>query len=329
VGFLAWTGGVKAIPPELQRGPFTRARAVELGVTSRQLDGARFVRLFPRVHRYAGHAMTGTDWVEAARLSLPGGVHLTGVSRLQQLGLGFGPQWPIRFVVGSDLHLVLPGIFLHRTKRLAPTDAVGVVPAGAFIAYCARARVIDAIEVGDWLLHGGHTSAADVRTLALSALWRDGAHEALWVLEHLDHRSRSLKESETRAVLSFAGLPDPEVNVAIDVGEDVEVIGDLVYRDHRLVVEYEGARHQEDRTRYVADLGRYELMRAAGIRYVQVTKETLAHPRTLVGVVYRALIAAGYTGPPPTFGERWRLLFLPVSTAVGSRRGRITGRAVG
>ncbi|GAB6984577.1 hypothetical protein [Nocardioides pyridinolyticus] len=321
---------MKPIPPELLRGPFTRARALELGVTSRMLEGSRFVRVFPRVHRYVAHVMTRDDWVTAAGSSLPDDAHLTGLSRLQRLGLDLGPRWPIRFVVGSDLHLVLPGIFLHRTKQLAPVDATGVVPAGAFIAYCARARVIDAIKVGDWLLQGGHLTVGAVEALALSATWRDGAHEALWVLDHLDPRSRSLKESETRAILSFAGLPRPEVNVAVDVEENVEVIGDLVYRAHGgLVVEYEGAQHQEERTVYVADLDRYGLMRAAGVPYVQVTKEKLHRPKTLVGEVYRALLAQGYRGPVPHFGEHWRTLFLPISTAVGPRRSRLSGRAVG
>lgn len=319
---------MRPIPSELLHGPFTRARARALGVTDRQLDGARFVRLFPRVHRYAGHVMTHEDWVAGARLTLPGGVHLTGISRLQELGLDFGPRWPIRFVVGSDLHLALPGIFLHRTRLLAPTDGVGVVPAGAFIAYCARARVIDAIQVGDWLVRNGHLTVDGVRALALAALWRDGAHEAVWVLEHVDGRSRSLKESETRAILYFAGLPRPEVNGAVDVQENVEVIGDLVYRDHGLVVEYEGAQHQEDRGQYVADLDRYALLRSAGVPYVQVTREKLGRPQTLVGEVFRALVSCGYAGPPPALGEHWRQLFLPISTAVGPRRARITGRAV-
>jgi hypothetical protein len=69
-------------------------------------------------------------------------------------------------------------------------------------------------------------------------------------------------------------------------------------------------------------------MRAADLQYIQVTKERLAKPRTLVGEVYRALLAGGYDGPPPTFEDRWRQLFLPVAVAVGPRRDRIAGRAV-
>lgn len=319
---------MRPIPPELLRGPFTREQARSLGVTDRQLDGARFVRVFPRVFRAATVDLSEAQWIDAARMALPTDAHLTGITRLQQLGLDYGPRRPLRFVVERDLHLDLDDVFLHRTKRLPPVDEVGVVVPAAFVAYCARARVIDAIKVGDWLLRNRHTTMEAIRDLALAALWRDGAHEAVWILGHLDGRSRSLKESETRAVLVFSGLPRPGVNVAVDVGEDVEVVGDLVYREFGVAVEYEGAHHQVDRSQYLSDLDRYALMRGAGTRYVQVTNERLGRPKIVVGEVYRALLLGGYTGPPPKFDDLWRLLFLPVSVAVGPRWARITGRAV-
>jgi hypothetical protein len=319
---------MRPIPPQLQAGPFDRDQAKAYGVTSRMLQGKRFVRVHHNVWRCVGHEMTDEDWVAAARLALPTGAHLTGISRLQQLGLDFGPRRPIRFVVEGDLHLAIGGVFLHRTKRLPPTDDVGVTVEAAYIAFCARARVIDAIKVGDWLLRRGHTTTDTIRAVALSALWRHGADEAIWILDHLDGRSRSLKESETRPILTFAGLPKPEVNVAVDVREEVQVIGDLVYREWRTVVEYEGSQHQEDRSQYNADLDRYAVMRAADLRYVQVTKERIAHPKTLVGEVYRSLLAGGYDGPPPTFGTQWDLLFCSVSVAVGPRRDRVRRSAV-
>ncbi|WP_244930565.1 hypothetical protein [Nocardioides sp. W7] len=312
---------MRPIPDRLLHGPFTRASAHDLKVSDRMLEGRLFDRVLPRVWRHRDHVMTDEDWVTAAKLALPAGAHLTGVTRIQQLGLDYGPRLPVRFVVEGDLHLAYHEIFLHRTVRLPPTDDVGVTPTAAFIAYCSRARVIDAIKVGDWLLHHGHTTVERIRDLALAELWRPGAHEALWALDHLDGRARSLPESETRAVLVFAGLPAPEVNVAVDVGEDVGVIGDLLYRPYRVLVEYEGRQHQEDRDQYNSDLARYALLRdaAADYGYVQVTHEKLRHAKTLVGEVYRALLRRGYDGPAPTFEGVWPLLFLPLSAAVGPR----------
>lgn len=307
------------IPAALLTRPFTRAQARELGVTDRVLQGQRFVRVFPRVWRHRDHDLSADDWRQAARWSMPREAHLTGISRIQALGLDHGPTLPVRFVVQGDLHLTPPGIFLHRTKRLPPTDEVGVVPAAAFVAFCGRARLIDAIMVGDWMLHHGHLCTTEVETLCLAQPWRAGAHEAIWVLPHLDGRARSLKESETRALLTFAGLPRPEVNAPVPVEEGIEVIGDLVYREWRTIVEYEGRQHQAERAQYVADIDRYGLYRAADLRYVQATQEKLDHARTLVGEVYRRLVEGGYAGPPPEFGEQWSLLFLSLKVAVGPR----------
>ena len=95
---------------------------------------------------------------------------------------------------------------------------------------------------------------------------------------------------------------------------------DLVYRRWGVVVEYEGAHHQVDRAQYVKDIDRYSSLRRAAVPYVQVTKEKLARPRRLVLEVYDALVAQGYDGTPPEFGEQWRHLFARVSDVVAARR---------
>jgi hypothetical protein len=213
------------VPSALRRRPFDRATALALGVTPRVLEGPQFVRVFPRVYRHRGFVMGPASWRQAARLALPDRAHLTAVSRLQELGLQHGPALPVRFVVQGDLHLAPDGIFLHRTRRLPPLDDVGVTPASAYVALCGRARVIDAIKVGDWLLANGWATAEEIRAVCLDALWRRGAVEACWVLDHLDPASRSLLESEVRALLEFAGLPAPEVNVLVGPAGPV---GDLV-----------------------------------------------------------------------------------------------------
>ena len=96
---------MRPIPEGLRHGPFTHTRAHELGVTERMLRGARFRRIFPRVWVAADHHMTDTDWLKAARLALPQKARLTGITRIQQLGLDFGPRRPLHFVLEGDLHL--------------------------------------------------------------------------------------------------------------------------------------------------------------------------------------------------------------------------------
>ncbi len=264
--------------------------------------------------------MTDSDWVAAARLALPARAHLTGISRIQDVGLDFGPRRPVRFVIVGDHHLQFDGVFLHRTKQLTPVTDDGVCLEGAFIAYCRRARVVDAIKVGDWLLHHRHLHLQVLIELAGAHLWRDGAYEALWISNHLNGRSRSLMESEVRAFLEFAGLPLPAVNVSVDLNGAATIEADLVYREWMTVVEYEGVQHQETREQYTADLDRYGLFRDHGQRYVQLTKEHVRSPKNAVRKVHRQLVKAGYDGPEPVFGERWRTLFAALRTVVGPQR---------
>jgi hypothetical protein len=304
---------VRPIPDELRSRPFTRNDAIEAGVTPRMLQGARFVRVHPGVYRCIDHEMSHEDDIEAARLALPDEARTTGLTRLRRLGLDFGPASPLHFVVEGDLHLVLDGVFLHRTVAMPPADDEDVDVAAAFLAYCAEARVIDAIKVGDWLLHHDHVTTEAVAVLATAQPWRAGAAEALWILPHLNGDARSLPESETRVILAFAGLPEAEVNQSVDPTGAMPYKPDLYYRRYQVAVEYEGAQHQEDREVYGHDIDRYGDLRRAAIRYVQVTKEKQSRPRKLVGEVYRELLAAGYDGPPPDLGAGWRRLFRPIS----------------
>jgi hypothetical protein len=320
---------MRQIPDDLLTGPFTRRQALELGATKKMLAGSRFVRVHPRVWRHRDHEMTWGDEILAAQLALPAHARLTHLTRIQLLDLDFGPRRPLHFVVEGELHLALNGIFLHRTKSLAPCDETAVSPAAAFISYCSTGRLIDAIVIGDWLLHHGHTTTREVATLAIAAPWRDGADEALLVLDHLTDRSRSVKESETRAILCASGLPAPELNHPIDLGGDATAFGDLVYVDQGLAVEFQGGQHQEDRSQYVADIERFALFRDHHVPYVEVTKELLSRPKTLVGTVYRALVALGYDGPVPAFGEQWGALFRPVSKLLPPRRDRLREIAAG
>jgi hypothetical protein len=323
-------GSVRAmrdIPAALMCGPFSRATATQLGVSKSMFAGQRFVRLHPRVWRHRDHVMTWSDEVAAARLALPEAARPTHLTRIQMLGLDQGPRRPLHFVMQSDLHLALHGIFLHRTVELAPCDEYGVVPAAAYLACCVDARVIDAMAVGDWLIHQGHMTVDELVDLALSAPWRDGADEALWVADLLDGRSRSIKESELRAVLVASGLPTPQPNHPVALGGDAVAIGDLVFRPWGLVVEYEGSHHQVDRRQYNADIERFALFRDHDVPYLQVTNESLARPQTLVGTVYRRLLRLGYVGPAPQFGEAWTTLFRPIRRALPPRRTRLRGLA--
>lgn len=298
-----------SVPEALTKGPFTTTEAAALGISEKVLRGRRFKRLFPGVWVLAAYVMTDLDWIRAAELALPADARASHLTRLRKLGLDYGPKGLLEFAIQGELHLAIGGIMLHRTKVMPPADAQGVTPAAAFVQYADKARLIDVIKVGDWLLHNEHMTIGEVMRTAMRDPWRPGADAALWALRFLDGRSRSLKESETRALLQFAGLPLPESNVEVLVDDRFLACVDLLYRRWLLVVEYEGRQHAEDPFQFNKDIARYAGLRDERLEYVQVTQEVLRHPRALVLRVYAKLVERGYSGPAPAFARQWRSLF--------------------
>lgn len=323
--FARWMPRPYPIPESLVSGPFTTSMARDAGLPIKVLRGKRFRQLFRGVHAHAEADLTQIEWIQAARLAMPERAVLSHLTRIQALGLDLRPARPFHFTVVGDLHLARDDVFLHRTPRLPPTDAVGATPTAAFIGACSWERQIDIVKVGDWLLSQGHMTTSGLTELARHDSWRAGAAEAIKVSRVLDGRARSVRESETRILLIGAGLPAPEVNVPVLDSPNSPIV-DLWWPDWRVCVEYEGSQHFTDRSQGLRDISRYADMRGADIAYVQVTSEMLRQPRALVQRVHSVLVSRGYAGPSPDFSARWEGLFKPMRPR--PRWSAASGRAV-
>lgn len=273
------------------------------------LTAKRFRRLLPCVYAASDYEMSLEDWIRAALLASPDDARISHVTRLQRLGLDFGPLFPIHLTRKGELHRVSELVFLHRTIAMPPHDDENVSVEAAYIGFAAEARTIDLIKVGDWLVHRGHLDVERLRWLAHEAPWRPGSAEALSVSLEFDGKAASPPESEVRVLCRAAGLPEPEVNA--DIYRDGIVIarGDLVFRRWKLICEYEGRHHLTDVRQWNRDITRYADLRALGYEYLQITHEMLQQPKALVLKIYQLLVKRGYDGPPPHFGGRWRRLF--------------------
>lgn len=252
----------------------------------------------------------------AARLALPPSARTTGATRLQELGLDVGPRSPLHFVVEGDLHLVLDGVFLHRTVKMPSGDDVGVSVEAAFVAYCAESRTIDAIKVGCMLLKMELLDADELERMLTEEPWRRGVGETSYVLPFLDARCRSLPEAELLTYVVCAGLPMPEVNKTIELAAGLEVTPDEWFVPYEVAIEYEGSHHQEDRGQYNADIDRYAAYRRHKVDYELITKERLRSPKATVRIVHAALVARGYDGPAPDFEGLWTTLFVRLADVV-------------
>lgn len=313
-------GRMFEIPDDFLHRPFGRREALDRGIPARVVEGTRFRWLHKGVYVHRDHEMSWEDHVEAARLALPETARTTGATRLRQLGLAVGGEWPLHFVVEGDLHLELEGVFLHRTVKMPPSDDAGVSAEAAFVAFCAEARLLDAIKVGCVLLNEERLDLDLLDRILTEEKWRRGVVETAYVLPLLDGRCRSMAEAELLTFFVFAGLPMPDVNVAIEVAPGVELTPDFRFAHYEQVVEYEGGQHQDDRAQYVADIDRYALYRRHDVPYELVTKERMRSPKATVRLVHGALVARGYDGPPPDFGELWDSLFQRVADLVRPKR---------
>ncbi|MFE7846591.1 endonuclease domain-containing protein [Microbacterium sp. NPDC057407] len=100
--------------------------------------------------------------------------------------------------------------------------------------------------------------------------------------------SESPRESETRVALVLAGLPTPETNVEIWDGGRFVARVDMLYRDRKIVIEYDGEYHfthaqwQRDRSRRAA-------LAELGYHIVVVASADLADPASLTARIRRLL----------------------------------------
>lgn len=298
------------LPAELARRPFSRNEALRAGLTSRSLDALRFVRLFPEVYALRSLVVTPVQWIDAAVLAMPGDAFVSHVTRIQHLGIGVGRTTTFHFTIGKDLHLDVPRIVLHRTRFLPPHFGRCVSVEAAFVGAACQVTLLQLVMIGDWLLRDGHTSAEKLAAEILAVRRRPGAAKARRALSLLRFGSESPKESETRAVIVAAGLPEPELNV--DLHDAAGFIGrvDMLFRELRVVIEYEGRQHADSIGQWNSDLIRYERLMRAGYTVIRVTQEMLRRPRDLAARIYAVLAERGFRGPGPSFGPVWRSLFV-------------------
>lgn len=305
-------GRVFHVPHEFRSRPFSRAEALAQGISRGVLQGRHFRRIHDGVWCHVDHQLTFADSIAAARLALPPKALTTGITRIQELGIDFGPQVPLHFVLEGDHHLALEGVFLHRTVKTPPNDDGGVSGEAAFVALCAEARLLDAIKVGCEMLRLGSLQPDLLDELLAGEKWRRGAVETAYVLPFLTDRCRSMPEAELFAYVVAAGLPQPEVNTEVEIATGVVVTPDQWFRPFEGAVEYEGLHHQTDRGQYNADIDRYAAYRKHDVVYELVTKERLRSPKTVVRRIHSMLVDRGYDGPPPDFGAVWDALFTPL-----------------
>jgi hypothetical protein len=157
---------------------------------------------------------------------------------------------------------------------------------------CGRwLSLVEATVVADALSNARLFTRDDLAAYRLSHPGLRGVRQVDRVGDLMDAKSESPMETRVRLLLVLSGLPRPEVQLVIlDRARRFVARADLGYDAARLLVEYDGAFHWEQRR---ADDRRRDAMRVLGWTVIVVSREDYYNaPELLVARVAAALRVA-------------------------------------
>lgn len=293
------------LPPGLRAAGFTIAQARAAGIGPGRLRSADLASPF-----YAVRSTAALDSIPARALALSARMtpdqffsHTTAAALL-------GLRMPEGF---RDPELHVSSVRPHRAPRLdgvaghesGPASLVMVDgmpvenPVGTWIRLAASLSLDDLVVMGDGLVrrarpvatmeHLGRAVAGDrgrgIRTLrAAFAEVRPGTDSA--------------RETQLRLIVIRAGYPEPEVNGIIRNSHGAEIArGDLVFRQYRTILEYEGRQHSEDPRQFAIDISRLDDLMDERWRVIRVDRHLMARRATLLDKIERALRHGGWGSP--------------------------------
>lgn len=159
-----------------------------------------------------------------------------------------------------------------------------VSPQAALLQASATLPLRELVVAADHLIlpreadgSSGLVSLADLRAAAVGSHQR-GVRRTRTALSFARVGAESRMESLLRLILVSYGLDVLELQVDVFDG-DGRRIGrfDMVDRERKLIVEYDGEQHRNDREQYLKDQQRLDRARAAGYRILRLHKEDLLH----------------------------------------------------
>lgn len=191
------------------------------------------------------------------------------------------------------------GVRLRGHARIGVIEGMPVMDAvDTWCRLAHRLTLREVVVMGDALMRRRSPLATPERLAAAVAAHagRPGASVLRAALSLVRPRTDSVPETEWRLDVVAAGLPEPEVNGAIvDAGGDFVAFGDLVFREYRVVTEYDGEQHRTDAVQFARDIRRLDDIMHLGWRVVRVTKEHRGAARAeRIARIRDALVAGGW-----------------------------------
>jgi very-short-patch-repair endonuclease len=291
--------------------PFLRADGLEHGLTEKAMRGPGYRRLFRNVLVASTTPATPLQRVRGALALQCEQAWASHVSAARVKGA------PVPTI--ADEHISVSHQKLrrhHRGLRCHVGDPAGVVVERGvrvsgdipmFIELSGQLTLVDLVVVGDWLVRRRGVTPEQLVRACERSRHRD-RRKAMAAAAYVRRDVDSPMETRLRMLLVLAGLPEPEINLAIrdDVGEVIRRY-DLSYPAARVAVEYDGKVHVEVLARWEDDLERRADMDEAEWRLVVVVGSGIyRNPLGTLQRVHRALLARRLPGVPLRLSDDWR-----------------------
>ncbi|UYK40294.1 DUF559 domain-containing protein [Microbacterium terricola] len=191
------------------------------------------------------------------------------------------------------------GVTVHplpRDERRVMVDGLLVThPIDTWCALSAMLSLDELVEIGDHLVRRQHPVASldQLREAVRRYAGRHGAKVLRMAVDLVRERTDSSRETSLRLDLVRAGLPEPAINVSVrdQQGRHIK-LGDMVYEQQRVLVEYDGEQHRTSSHQYHKDARDLERAISAGWLVIRVRRHD-RDPREVAARVRAALRSRG------------------------------------
>lgn len=163
-----------------------------------------------------------------------------------------------------------------RNRTLHPSELMDVqglavtTPMRTALDLGCHLRRREAMAALDGFARLHNVQGSDLRAMVNNFRGRRGVVQLRELSDYVDGRAESPRESWMRLALLDAGLPKPEPQVWVNVGDEPTYRLDLAYRLARVAVEYDGHEAHSTVLQRVRDERRRRHLRALGWRLVVV-----------------------------------------------------------
>lgn len=287
------------VPEGLRHCPFTTAEARAGGLSASSLRGSEWRHVFRDVWVHSSVEDTTAMRVEAAKLVLGQDGFICGLTAAWIYGVDVQDGRGLLVWVGrrtGDWRRVRPGCLVREITieagDLDRVDGCWVTSPLRTAFDCARwLSLSEAVVVADAFAHAGLMTCEEHAAYTRTHRRLRGVAQADVVADLLEPLSESPMESRLRVLLVRSGFETPVAQYVVrnDLGEFV-ARADLAFPDRRIIVEYDGTLHWEQRR---ADDRRRDAIRALGWTVLVASRsDYYEHPQEFVAQLRRAFAAA-------------------------------------